>query len=74
MRPMAGHPDSRKAVGVEPDAASVDPSKSLVMASIGQLVSNGQAEWTLGCAGKVELRLMTGEVFLLDDDAVTRIA
>lgn len=72
---MAGHPGQKAAEpgGLAADRPAAD-AKALVMAYIGQLVSDGQAEWSVGGAGKVELRLMTGEVFLLDDTSVARIA
>ena len=53
---------------------SADPAKALVMASIGELVSRGHAEWRTLLSGDVELRLATGEVFLLGDRSVTRTA
>jgi hypothetical protein len=50
-----------------------DPAKVLVMAYIGELVGDGHAEWTLLANGDVELRFLTGEIFLLADTVVTRI-
>jgi hypothetical protein len=50
-----------------------DPAKALVMSNIGQLVSDGPAEWSLFDNGDVELRFFTGEVFLLADTSITRI-
>jgi len=51
----------------------VDPAKALVMTYIGQLVSDGYADRSLLDNGDVELRLFTGEVFLLADTAITCI-
>jgi hypothetical protein len=42
-----------------------DPAKALVMIHIGQFVRDGHAEWTMLDNGDVELRLFSGEVFLL---------
>ena len=49
-------------------------AKSLVMATIGALVDDGKAEWNRTATGEIELRLLTGEVFLLGDVFVTRVA
>ena len=43
------------------------------MSNIGQLVSDGPAEWSLFDNGDVELRFFTGEVFLLADTSIARI-
>ena len=53
---------------------SADPAKALVMAAISELVSRGQAEWRTLRSGDVELRLASGEVFLLGGQSVTRTA
>jgi hypothetical protein len=50
-----------------------DPAKALVMAHIGQFVRDGHAEWTTLDNGDVELRLFSGEVFLLADATMTRV-
>jgi len=52
---------------------AVDPAKALVMSHIGQLVSDGYAEWSLLDNGDVELRFLSGEVFLLADTTITRL-
>jgi hypothetical protein len=49
-------------------------AKSQVLAAIGELVDNGKAEWSRTASGEVELRLLSGEVFLLGAVTVTRIA
>ena len=49
-------------------------AKSLVLATIGELVDDGKAEWNRTATGEIELRLLTGEVFLLGDVFVTRVA
>ena len=51
-----------------------DPAKALVIASLSGLVSRGHAQWRSLRNGDVELRLATGEVFLLGDRSVTRTA
>jgi hypothetical protein len=50
-----------------------DPAKALVMSHIGRLVSDGYAEWSLLDNGDVELRFLSGEIFLLADMSITRI-
>ncbi|TPL52347.1 hypothetical protein FJ942_21945 [Mesorhizobium sp. B2-4-2] len=49
-------------------------ARSLVMAALGELVESGKAEWSRGATGEIELRLLSGEVFLLGEVAVIRIA
>ena len=49
-------------------------AKSLVMTAIGELVDGGKAEWNLTTSGEIELRLFTGEVFLLGEFSVARLA
>jgi len=53
---------------------STDRAKALVIAGIGRLVDDGHASWHLSDTGDVELRLVTGEVFLLGNTTMTRIA
>ena len=50
-----------------------DPAKALVMAHLGRSVSDGRAQWHALENGDVELRLVTGERFLLADKTITRI-
>ena len=51
-----------------------DPAKALVTTHIGQFVYDGYAEWTMLDNGDVELRFFRGEVFLLADANMTRVA
>lgn len=51
-----------------------DPARSLVMQRIGALVRDGLAEWRLLGNEDIELRLATGERFLLSSRTITRIA
>jgi hypothetical protein len=44
------------------------------MTAIGQMVDDGKAEWSRTATGDIELRLLTGEVFVLGELAVTRVA
>lgn len=53
---------------------SADRAKALVIAGIGRLVRDGHASWRLSDTGDLELRLATGEVFLLGGTTMTRIA
>ncbi|MBZ9807345.1 hypothetical protein LB542_13265 [Mesorhizobium sp. BR1-1-9] len=60
-----------------PNGAAVrraEDAKSLVMAAIGRLVDGSKAEWSRTATGEIELRLESGEVFLLGEVAVTRVA
>ena len=61
-----------------PDAIArrryADPARQLVMSRVGELVRDGAAEWRLLGDDDVELRLASGEVFLLNERTVTRIA
>ena len=54
--------------------ASTDAAKALVMSSIAELVNRGCAQWSTLESGDVELRLPSGEIFVLGDQTVTRIA
>ena len=49
-------------------------AKSQVLAAIGELVDDGKAEWRRTASGEVELRLLSGEVFVLGEVFVTRVA
>jgi hypothetical protein len=51
-----------------------DVAKALVMAELARIVEEGGAVIATLESGTIELRLATGEVFRLDDEAVTRIA
>ena len=62
------------------DAAGVaitsrtDPMKPLVMKFIAQLVAAGHAEWDMRENGGVRLRCRTGEIFLLEETTIVRVA
>lgn len=56
-----------------PERFRHDPAKSLVMTYLGQLVSDGFAEWRMLEDDEVELRFVSGEVFLLAETTITRI-
>ncbi|MBZ9670788.1 hypothetical protein [Mesorhizobium sp. ES1-3] len=55
-------------------AVNREDAKTLVMAAMGELVEDGQAEWSRTATGEIELRLMSGEVFVLGEMSVTRVA
>ena len=59
--------NSQIANGIAVDA------KSQVLAAIGELVDGGKAEWRRTASGEIELRLLSGEVFLLGAVTVTRV-
>ncbi|BCG79424.1 hypothetical protein MesoLj113b_29660 [Mesorhizobium sp. 113-3-3] len=72
MRTMA-RPSAARAQSQNANGAAID-AKSRVLAAIGELVDSGKAEWSRTATGEVELRLLSGEVFLLGEVAVTRVA
>ncbi|PBB24582.1 hypothetical protein CK227_17610 [Mesorhizobium sp. WSM4308] len=55
------------------NGAAID-AKSQVLAAIGKLVDAGMAEWGRTASGEIELRLLSGEVFLLGELFVIRVA
>lgn len=75
MRAMARSHDS-VTDGTTRTAASqhAQEAKSQVMAAIGGLVDEGKAEWNHTATGDIELRLLSGEVFVLGEVSVTRVA
>lgn len=75
MRAMARSPTTdTKTRKVAAASLRTQDAKSLVMTAVGQMVDNGKAEWNLTATGDIELRLLTGEVFLLGEMSVTRVA
>ena len=50
-----------------------DTAKALVMQHLGQLVTDGLAEWDMLDNGDIELRLNTGETFLLAETVLIRL-
>jgi hypothetical protein len=55
-------------------AIHADPMKALVMKYIGQLVAVGHAQWEMLENGGVQLRCRTGEIFLLEETVIVRVA
>jgi hypothetical protein len=53
---------------------SDDPAKPLVMMYLSQFVNDGYAEWHARDDGDFELRFVTGEIFLMADTTMTRLA
>jgi hypothetical protein len=77
MGAMARSPEgSTDATGQTQAAGSrrASDAKSMVMAAIGELVDDGKAKWNRTATGEIELRLLTGEVFLFGEVSVTRVA
>ncbi|MFD2052894.1 hypothetical protein ACFSQT_07140 [Mesorhizobium calcicola] len=78
MRAMAKSPDNTADGSSQTRDRSrhkrADDAKSLVMTVIGELVDGGKAEWGRTAGGDIELRLLTGEVFLLGELFVIRVA
>ena len=56
------------------DTAPADPAKAHVTAYFREFVREGYAEWHALEDGIVQLRLHTGEIYLLESATVTRIA
>ena len=50
------------------------PAKALVMSYICQLAANGCAEWDMLDNGDIELNFNTGEIFLLAERVIIRLA
>lgn len=66
------------AMAAEPDGIAsriyADPAKALVMEFLGKLVAEGFAEWEIRETGDIELRLRSGETFLLSGTTIRRLA
>ena len=62
------------APGAIADLIQADTAKALVMTSVEQLVAHGYAEWDMLENGDVQLRLHTGEIFVLAESVIVRIA
>ena len=50
-----------------------DPAKTLVMNYIRQLIADGLAQSTMQDNGDIQLRLQTGETFLLTEKVIVRV-
>ena len=50
------------------------PAKALVLTDVRRLVVDGYAEWDMLENGDIQLRLQTGETFLLARTTIIRIA
>jgi hypothetical protein len=50
-----------------------DPAKTAVKSFVRQLARQGLAQWTALGNGIIELTLVSGEVFHLDETTVTRV-
>ncbi|MCZ8546846.1 hypothetical protein OOJ09_21880 [Mesorhizobium qingshengii] len=77
MGAMARSPESSTDATGQTQAAGsrrASDAKSMVMAAIGALVDDGKAKWNRAATGEIELRLLTGEVFLFGEVSVTRVA
>ena len=51
-----------------------DPAKALVMTCIAQIVADGHAQWTTLDDGDIELSFNSGEMFLLAERVIIRLA
>jgi hypothetical protein len=70
--------EKRSRAQATPDAVAGridgDPAKIRVMAHFRELVKDGHAEWHTRESGEIELRLQSGEIYLLASTTVTRLA
>ena len=67
-------PGSEATAGGFATLARDNPDKALVMSHIGQLVADGLAAWTALENGEIEVRLATGEIYLLGEATILRLA
>jgi hypothetical protein len=73
-------PGRRRTRGSKASAAAIaglsraDPAKALVMTCICELVADGYAAWDVLDNGDVQVRLDTGETFLLAEAVIVRLA
>ncbi|RUY16119.1 hypothetical protein EN991_12495 [Mesorhizobium sp. M7A.F.Ca.US.005.03.2.1] len=75
MRAMARSPTTDANIQTQAAGSRRAPdAKSRLMTAIGQMVDDGKAEWSRTATGEVELRLSSGEVFVLGEISVTRVA
>jgi hypothetical protein len=56
------------------ESVQIDPDKARVMAYFRSLVANDLARWQMLHDGTIRLSLNTGEIYLLNETAITRIA
>jgi hypothetical protein len=54
--------------------AEGNPNKALVLTYIGHLVADGFAMWKMRENGEIELRLNSGETYLLAETTILRLA
>ena len=54
--------------------AGGDPDKALVLSYVGRLAADGFAIWKLLDNGEIEVRLVSGETYLLSQTTILRIA
>ena len=63
-----------RGTGALAELLHADPAKAVVMAYFKQLVADGFAKWDMLDNGDIRLRFKTGEMFLLTETAITRLA
>lgn len=54
--------------------AGVDPEKKLVLNHIAQIVAAGYAEFTVETRGEIEVRFTSGDIYLLGQASILRLA
>jgi hypothetical protein len=65
--------DPNRAPGGAADTACSDSDKVVVIACVNQLVAGGKAAWRMLPNGDIELCLVSGELFLLSEENLTRL-
>lgn len=72
--PRRRSPKTRNAIDTLVALAQGDPDKALVMQHIGALVDAGFAELETRDTGEVEARFVSGEIYLLSETTILRLA
>lgn len=67
-------PGTEAAVDALIALAKDNPDKALVMTYIGQLVADGFAAWEMRDNGEIEVRFTSGEIYLLAETTILRLA
>ncbi len=67
-------PGTERAIDALVALAQDNPDKALVMKYIGPLVADGYAEWAMLDNGEVEVRFTSGQIYLLAETTILRLA
>jgi hypothetical protein len=69
-----GRPGIAEAIDSLVALANDNPDKALVITYVGQLVADGFAVWEKLENGEIEVRFSSGEVYLLAETTILRLA